>query len=657
RGPPKGYIEAIENRLYKLENLLVDLSKKGEIQSTTLLNELNSPLETPFGEQIRARPVRRVPKSERNKVFFWQQDKAGKKKRESLWTEQPPPPPPEEEESVDEGVGQLAMDANGQVRYLGKSSGYYLLQSSRTYQNGAFHFANYGKRRKRIVQGADPLELPPKDLSEHLISLYFTHFYTFLPLFFRRQIFSSVDQSVTPLLLNSIYAVASRISPDLRVRTDPSLPDTAGEIFFERAERLLDESYDKPSISTVQSLLLLASHQHGTMKSARAWLYSGMAFRMAQDLGLHRNCDHWNIPPEECERRKRVFWCCYIVDRLGSAMYGRATTFEERDCDVPFPSMDDNDLLSSQPPIRLLENFINLIKLCDILGHVLKSIYYVRSLQHTAAKQADSVVTTLNKRLHQWHDQLPSALKVHTKSDEPPCVAVCQLHQIYYTTLILLHRLFIPGPNQSAPIPSLLPCASICASAADSILSISHHLLEHNRLAYVMNYAVYYVFTAGVAFLRDASGQNERSSEAKGKVNQCMQVLDEIEPTWVTASKTCQIIAELSGLQERQLLPNTSDGSEPLYMMYPQMDPFAAPNIIPLDTKPYWDSFDWNTFSTEKQHLIHTDQQVDILSGMESEKPPRFLNYVQHRTLSHDTEEGGRPSLNNNKEDASAYYW
>ena len=22
---------------------------------------------------------------------------------------------------------------------------------------------------------------------------------------------------------------------------------------------------------------------------------------MAQDLGLHRNCDHWNIPLEECE--------------------------------------------------------------------------------------------------------------------------------------------------------------------------------------------------------------------------------------------------------------------------------------------------------------------------------------------------------------------
>ncbi|KAG1533839.1 hypothetical protein G6F51_012413 [Rhizopus arrhizus] len=259
--------------------MLVDLSKKGEIQSNSLLMELNSPLETPSGEQIRARPIRRVPKSERNKVFFWQQDKAGRKKRESLWSEDPG-----RKEGVDEGTGQLAMDENGQVRYLGKSSGYYLLQNCKTYQNGAFHFTDYGKRLKSVYLVADPLELPPKDLSEHLIRLYFDHFYPFLPLFFRRQLFSSVEREVTPLLLNSIYAVASRISPDVRVRSDPALPETAGDVFFERAKKLLDESYDQPSISTVQSLLLLASHQHGTRKSARAWLYSGMVTPLVLSL-------------------------------------------------------------------------------------------------------------------------------------------------------------------------------------------------------------------------------------------------------------------------------------------------------------------------------------------------------------------------------------
>ncbi|KAL9548642.1 hypothetical protein MBANPS3_005597 [Mucor bainieri] len=621
RGPPKGYIEAIENRLYKLENFLAGLAKGGDVQSKQLLSELNSPLETPSGEQIRARPVRRAPRSERNKVFFWQQDKAGKRKRDSLVEHQlgeqhhtiddhdnddddndnddedgsmdthPPHQQQQQqqqnqhkrEESVDEGLGQLAMDENGQVRYLGKSSGYYLLQNSRTYQNGAFHFANYGNRprnRKRNrSDNVDPLELPPKDLSEHLIRLYFKHFYPFLPLFYKRQLFSTIDhpamEPVAPLLLNAIYAVASRISPDVRVRSDPASPDTAGDVFFERAEKLLDESYDTPSISTVQALVLLASHQHGAMKSARAWLYSGMAFRMAQDLGLHRNCDHWNIPPEECERRKRVFWCCYVVDRLASAMYGRASTFEERDCDVPFPTVDDDDLIreddpsstaqqQQQPSFRLLEGFTNLIKICDILGHVLKNIYYVRSLQYTGAKQADSVLTTWNKKLQQWYDHLPDSLQIKKESSSAshhtlPPTAVCQLHMIYHTTVILLHRPFIPGPNQSL-LPSLLPCASICSAAADAVLSITNSMLAQNKLRYVMNYAVYYIFTSGIIFIRSACAvkptnapslsSDDKSLEAKVKVTKCMQALDEIEATWTTASKSCQILAELSGFRD-----------------------------------------------------------------------------------------------------------
>ncbi|KAL7329611.1 hypothetical protein PS15p_204680 [Mucor circinelloides] len=611
RGPPKGYIEAIENRLYKLENFLAGLAKGGDVQSKQLLSELNSPLETPSGEQIRARPVRRAPRSERNKVFFWQQDKAGKRKRDSLVEQQQgklnhtiddhdddddddmdndqshqQQSQHKREESVDEGLGQLAMDENGQVRYLGKSSGYYLLQNSRTYQNGAFHFANYGNRprnRKRNrSDNVDPLELPPKDLSEHLIRLYFKHFYPFLPLFYKRQLFSTMDhpamEPVAPLLLNAIYAVASRISPDMRVRSDPASPDTAGDIFFERAEKLLDESYDTPSISTVQALVLLASHQHGAMKSARAWLYSGMAFRMAQDLGLHRNCDHWNIPPEECERRKRVFWCCYVVDRLASAMYGRASTFEERDCDVPFPTVDDDDLIREddpnssikQPSFRLLEGFTNLIKICDILGHVLKNIYYVRSLQYTGAKQADSVLTTWNKKLQQWYDHLPDSLQIKKDSSNSnhtlPPTAVCQLHMIYHTTVILLHRPFIPGPNQSL-LPSLLPCASICSAAADAVLSITNAMLAENKLRYVMNYAVYYIFTSGIIFIRTACtvkpnnapslSSDDKSLEAKVKVTKCMQALDEIEATWTTASKSCQILAELSGFRD----PDFQDGS------------------------------------------------------------------------------------------------
>jgi hypothetical protein len=332
---------------------------------------------------------------------------------------------------------------------------------------------------------------------------------------------------------------------------------------------------------------------------------------MAQDLGLHRNCDHWNIPPEEGERRKRVFWCCYVVDRLASAMYGRASTFEERDCDIPFPSVDDDNPYyddgpnaTTSPPVHLLESFINLIKICDILGHVLKNIYYVRSLQYTGARQADTALASWSKKLHQWYDQLPDCLQINNKKEGTlPSTAVCQLHMIYHTTVILLHRPFIPGPNQSLT-PSLLPCSSICSAAADAVLSITNSMLSENKLRFVMNYSVYYIFTSALIFTKTAcSNKSEASStadyskslEAKVKLTKCMQALDEIEATWTTASKNCQILAELSGFRDMDfqgsqwhqgtnyISQHHIDKASPNNYLSPQSSHSSSPQLQPND--------------------------------------------------------------------------
>lgn len=286
---------------------------------------------------------------------------------------------------------------------------------------------------------------------------------------------------------------------------------------------------------------------------------------MAQDLGLNRNCDHWNISPEERERRKRVFWCCFIVDRITSAIYGRSANFEERDCDVPFPSADDNELIkptskdSSRPPARLLEVFIQSIKICDILGHVLKNIYYAKARQHTSAHHIDNILITLNRQLNQWHANLPIALQYklpNTQAGEmapDPPSPICQLHLIYYTTLILLHRSFIPGPTQTQS-PNNLPSYRICESAATSVLDIINIMLGENHLKYVYNFSVFFVFTAGIIFIKLASSDDaNRAFDAKININRIMRALDELEITWLNAARCCNILGELAGLRDIKL--------------------------------------------------------------------------------------------------------
>lgn len=561
-----------------------------------ILKELQAPLETPDGDTIKGRPQRR---------------RRSRRQQSPDTTPQSPPlmvdsPSSTTSIKTNDADGSLSIDEHGQVRYLGNSSGFYLLSDSRTYKDGVFHFTGYYHRLNKDQQTnyakkyqVDPFELPDPDVASELMHIYFTHLYPVLPLFYKKNIIclSRPDKPVSPLLLNAIYAIASRMSCNVKVRSDPSSPDTAGDIFYERAKCLLEDYYDAPRISTVQALLLLASHQMGAMKPAKAWIYGGMAFRMAQDLGLNRNCDHWNISPDERERRKRVFWCCYIMDRFMCASYGRSANFDERDCDVPLPSVDDDEPLEckdpSRPPVRLLEVFKESVKMADILGHVLKNMYYAKSrldTQHT-------ILNTLHQKLTQWHDSLPPALAYKLpntqngeKSPDPPS-AICQLHLMYYTTLILLHRSFIPGPKQ---LPISLPCFKICEEAATSIMDIVNIMLGENHLRYVYNFSVYYVFTAGIIFVKLASSSKEPNVafDAKLNINRIINALDNIEKTWMNASRCCNILGELAGLRDIKLEVDK-------YVPKPIQKPSPPPSIaVPNSPEPVPDTAFWNVPSS-----------------------------------------------------------
>ncbi len=232
--------------------------------------ELNAPLETAYGELVRPRPLRNEDNTTTPPSITVNDEQS------------------KEPENPNENLGNLSIDESGQLRYYGKSSGFYMLRGSKNFQNGAFHFNSKGYHRHTNKDGenilanplaVDPYELPPVDLSKHLLDLYFKHFYPLLPLLHKKSFLASLESEnnrPAHLLLNSIYAVASRISPDILVRSDPNQRDTAGDIFFERARILLDFEWDGYKVSTVQSLLLLSSHQNGALKNIRGWLYSGL---------------------------------------------------------------------------------------------------------------------------------------------------------------------------------------------------------------------------------------------------------------------------------------------------------------------------------------------------------------------------------------------
>lgn len=66
---------------------------------------------------------------------------------------------------------------------------------------------------------------------------------------------------------------------------------------------------------------------------AQAWLYVGMAVRMAQDLGIHKSADRWQhvgnslFTHVELQERRRIWYGCVIMDKYVSTYIGKSLRY------------------------------------------------------------------------------------------------------------------------------------------------------------------------------------------------------------------------------------------------------------------------------------------------------------------------------------------
>ncbi|RCH85481.1 hypothetical protein CU097_002193, partial [Rhizopus azygosporus] len=101
-----------------------------------------------------------------------------------------------------------------------------------------------------------------------------------------------------------------------------------------------------------------------------------------------------------------------------------------------------------------------------------------------------------------------------------------------------------------APFPSVDDDEAITSN-------IVNIMLEENHLRYLYNFAVYFVFTAGIIFIKTASfGDPYDAFEAKININKIMKALDELETTWMNAARCSNILGELAGLRDIRLESN-----------------------------------------------------------------------------------------------------
>lgn len=136
---------------------------------------------------------------------------------------------------------------------------------------------------------------------------------------------------VPTVLLLAMFSIAARYSAQTSSDVPPPQEGSmwaAGDKYLEDAKVILDSSYAASRPSTCQALLLMAYREVGIGAMAQAWLYVGMAVRMAQDLGLHKSADKWTsigralFSANELQERRRIWYGCVIMDKYLSAYIG-----------------------------------------------------------------------------------------------------------------------------------------------------------------------------------------------------------------------------------------------------------------------------------------------------------------------------------------------
>lgn len=102
--------------------------------------------------------------------------------------------------------------------------------------------------------------IPEDELQSHLLDLYFEWEQPWLQVVNEKLFRESMrcgGRYFSPLLLNCILAVGSRYCDRIEVRSDPNDSNTAGKIFLDRAERLIQHDLRWPKITTIQSLAIM----------------------------------------------------------------------------------------------------------------------------------------------------------------------------------------------------------------------------------------------------------------------------------------------------------------------------------------------------------------------------------------------------------------
>ncbi|KAI5950716.1 hypothetical protein KGF54_003790 [Candida jiufengensis] len=397
--------------------------------------------------------------------------------------------------------------------------------------------------------------LPDKNLIIEVVTIFFENQYKgIFPLFhkpsfltfLRSDLFNSntfIDNppktsslQPDPVVLLAILALCARLHPELpkiygefNESTAQSFQpvftnvlninsaSNASNYFGWHARKLISENFDNPSLSRVQALCILSSHEWGEGNALRSHMYSGLAVRMAMVLGLDEEVE--SVVEEtflEKEVKRRAMWSSYMMDRCNASGRSSKSCINIKDIHIKLPCDEKSFIFGTMNKNQYyreeLESSINngLIKDISCCGHMIYLFESWRSisiwvgetggkLERVAPWDELSPFYKLTKELDKFEKCLPNNLKfnefnIQAHIADGSAADFAYFHGLFFLCRIFLNREYFYSSPTSFPTGWWKNLAIQIFDTLDKLNSITKSLKPMNLMV-IAPFTGFQVFT------------------------------------------------------------------------------------------------------------------------------------------------------------------
>lgn len=423
-------------------------------------------------------------------------------------------------------VARLLRDGQGKFMYIGDSASLSFLQSLRrvvTSSIGRCEFTEDNSRHSMLeafqsnpsTQSGALVAPPNNEEAQRLARQFVLATSPLLDLFdleeFHPRLANWVanpsgDEDTVSSIFYLVIAIGAQVS---------DIDQTVAEQYFGSGRQLAFSAFQEtPSISTIQSYILVSMYMLGACRRNGAFMNLGIALRAAYAVGIHRKDANALFCGRERRARERVWKSLRMMDLFLSASLGRPPATSDYDYD----SREDALISGESQPNLTADQQLSaaVISLCRIFERILTDVYMKQVISINVAE-------TISNQHRAWVRILPAILKVQaerleTKSMENS-LAAAHVFGSYYWSIILLTRPFLiyrvaqyvkgkPDSSETRNGSSRISLfADACVYSAlrglDVVDDLSHYTSLPRRLPFLINSVFNSVIVLGAAFFAD----------------------------------------------------------------------------------------------------------------------------------------------------------